>query len=55
MLKDKFLAKSDDLDKQSLERSTLAALHLREKNRPIQGYVKVVPKGSNSPEGQSDV
>ena len=48
MLKDKFLAKSDDLDKQSLERSALAALHLRKRKDQSRDYVKVVPKRSNS-------
>ena len=48
ILRDKFLANSDDLDKRHLERSALTASLLRKRLDPSRDYVKIVPKGSNS-------
>ena len=48
ILGDKFLANSDDLDKQRLERSALTASQLRKTIDKSRDYFKIVPKGSNS-------
>ena len=48
ILRDKFIAKSDRLEKQHLERSALTASQIRKKYDQSREFIKIVPTGANS-------